>query len=192
MDADWIPGRRVILRPARLRDQSRVYAWLACSDITPSMLGPPDFPDHPIPTWDEFRADFAPHYFDGSMPDQGRCYIILAENRAVGVVCYNPIARGRTELDIWMRSGAACGKGYGPDALRTLCDYLSERFPIQECIVSPSARNRRAIRAYEKGGFREVAMTPQELRAEFGPRDSADAIVMVLHPHAPGDLDPPE
>ena len=56
----------VSLRPAVASDRRQVYEWLARSDVTPSMMGPPDYPDHPIPSWEEFCADYLPHYFDDS------------------------------------------------------------------------------------------------------------------------------
>ena len=32
------------------------------------MLGTPNFPEIPIPTWEEFNADYKAYYFDGSRP----------------------------------------------------------------------------------------------------------------------------
>ena len=103
------------LRPALASDRRHIYEWLAESDVTPSMMGPPDYPDHPVPTWEEFCADYLPHYFDDSEPFSGRCFIIVADGQDVGVVCYNAIEEQRrlTELDIWLRSEADCGKNYG-------------------------------------------------------------------------------
>ncbi len=76
----------VSLRPAVTSDRRHVYKWLAKSDVMPSMMGSPDYPDHPIPTWDEFCADYLPHYFDDSEPLSGRCFIIVAEEQDLGVV----------------------------------------------------------------------------------------------------------
>ncbi len=105
----------ISLRPAVESDRRQVYEWLARSDVTPSMMGSPNYPDHPVPSWEEFCADYLPHYFDDSGPLSGRCFIIVADGRDVGVVCYNTIEeRGRfTELDIWLGAEAYCGKGYG-------------------------------------------------------------------------------
>ena len=128
-----------------------VYEWVAKSDITPSIMGPPQFPDHPVPTWEEFCTDYRSHYFDGSKPEWGRCFIIIVNDMSVGQVNYNAIDQHhrRVELDIWMSCEANCGRGYGPDALQTLCDYLFQKYGIVEFVIQPSARNHRAIRAYE-------------------------------------------
>ena len=55
-----------------------------------------------------------------------------------------------------MRSEACCGRGYGTDALIALSRMLYVRFGVQEFMMQPSARNPRAIRAYEKAGFRSI------------------------------------
>ncbi len=144
------------------------------------MMGLPDYPDLPIPTWKEFCADYLPHYFDDSEPFAGRCFIIVAEGQDVGVVCHNAIDEQRklTELDIWLRSEADCGKGYGPSALRLLCAHLREVYRVEEFIVRPSKRNRRAIAAYQRAGFELLRLTPAEQRMAYGDGDYADSVVL--------------
>ena len=61
-------GRRIILSPASAEDARPIYEWLACSDLTATMLGPPTYPELPVPTWEQFRADYLDHFFDGSSP----------------------------------------------------------------------------------------------------------------------------
>jgi len=53
------------LRPATEQDKRMVYEWVAKSDTTPSIMGPPQFPDHQVSTWEEFCTDYRSHYFDG-------------------------------------------------------------------------------------------------------------------------------
>ena len=175
-----IRGKQIILRPAVKQDKRPVYEWLAESDTTPSFMGQPHFPDNPAPSWDEFMDDYKPYFFDGSRPESGRCFIILVNNKSVGQVNYdNTDQHRRTELDIWMSCEANCGKGYGPDALETLCKYLFNKYGITEFVIRPSVRNLRAISAYEKAGFQRKKFTPSEEEAEFGPRDYDDSIVLI-------------
>lgn len=158
-------GLRTKLREATEVDRRNVYEWLAHSDLTPSMMGPPQFPDHAVATWEEFCRDYLPYYFDGSKPNEGRCFIIVANKNDVGVVCYNALRGNKaTDVDIWLRSEADCGKGFGSDALRTLSDYLNKKFGVTQIAVSPSARNHRAIAAYKKAGFHLI---PTEKYHEF-------------------------
>jgi len=178
-----IRGRLVILRPATDQDKRQIYAWLALSDATPTMMGPPVYPDEPIPSWEEFCADYKPYYFDDSAPDLGRCFVISVNGEAVGQVNYNDIeehqGKKRTELDIWLRSEKDCGQGFGTDALLTLCQHLFLHLGVQEFVVQPSARNPRAIRAYGKAGFVKLPLSIEEAQQQWGARDYFDSVYMV-------------
>ncbi len=171
----------ISLRPAVASERRQVYEWLAKSDVTPSIMGPPDYPHLSIPTWEEFCADYLPHFFDDSEPLSGRCFIIVSEGQDVGVVCHNAIdeQRSLTELDIWLRAEVYCGKGYGSGALRYLCASLHETYGVEEFIVRPSKRNRRAIAAYRQAGFELLPLTHAEQRMKFGEGDCEDSIVLL-------------
>jgi RimJ/RimL family protein N-acetyltransferase len=175
-----ISGCTVTLRPARECDRRAVYEWLAESDVTQSMIGPPLFPDTPAPTWDEFCEDYGPHFFDGTRPQVGRSYIIEVDGAAVGHVNYDgtDLDRCRTELDIWLRCEDVCGHGYGPDAIVALTDYLHRALGVTEFIIRPSRRNARAVRAYEEAGFASLPLTSEQQTEIYGPGDYADAVVM--------------
>ena len=102
-------------------------------------------------------------------------------HNAVGQVNYNDIERekSRTELDIWMFAEAFCGHGYGSAALRLLCDYLRTRLNVAGFYITPSAANPRAIRAYEKAGFRRSSLSASEAIAAYGKKDSVDTVYMT-------------
>ena len=186
-----IHGRHVSLRPACPEDGRMILDWLLRSDVTPSMLGPPLYPERAVPPPGTDREGYEPHYFDGSAPELGRCYLILAGGEPVGQVSYNDIhehgGRRRTELDIWLRSESCCGRGHGTDALDDLCRHLHERLGVSEFLVQPSARNPRAIRAYEKAGFRRLDVPIEQARALWGPSDYDDSVYMVRSLPTEGD-----
>lgn len=169
-------GHRTTLRPATPDDRRPIFEWLALSDVTHLMLGAPTFPETPAPSWEEFLADYRDHYFDGSQPRLGRCFVILADGEPVGQITYNEIdpAGPSTEVDIWLSAAEHMSKGYGGDALRTLCDYLHRTFGCREVYIAPSQRNAPAVRAYRKAGFEEATAPP----AWFVP-DYPDAVVLV-------------
>lgn len=83
----------VALQPATEQDKRMVYEWMAQSDITPSIMGPPRFSDHPIPTWEEFCSDYKPYFFDSSSPELGRCFIIMVNDVPVGQINYSEFDR---------------------------------------------------------------------------------------------------
>jgi len=54
------------------------------------------------------------------------------------------------------------GKGYGSDALKTLIKYLFENFNINKIWIEARVNNPRAIRAYEKAGFKKEGVLREE------------------------------
>ena len=171
-----IRGTKITLRPATQNDRRDVYMWLVASDVTASMMGPPTFPDVSIPTWDEFLSDYAPHFFDGSRPHRGCSFIIEVDGKAVGHINYDGLDTERSiaELDIWMRSQDCCGHGYGTDAMVALMRHLHADFAVETFIVRPSRRNQRAIRAYEKAGFRPSQLSLADQTSLYGEGDYSD------------------
>jgi aminoglycoside 6'-N-acetyltransferase len=69
------------------------------------------------------------------------------------------------------------GQGYGPEALRGVIDYFigkgHHRFTID-----PSADNARAIRTYEKTGFKPIGIARQY--EELQPGEKSDGLLMDL------------
>lgn len=177
---EMIRGTIVVLRPADESDRRAIYEWLAESDVTPSMMGLPLFPDTPPPTWEDFCRDYGPRFFDGTMPEVERSYIIEVEGEPVGHVNYEVIdpVRGLAELDIWLRSEDDTGRGYGPDTLDALTRHLCQAFGITEFIIRPSRRNKRAIRAYIKAGFTPLSLTNEQQTELYGPGDYDDTVAM--------------
>lgn len=169
-----IPGKKVNLRPATMQDRKHIFDWLTNSDLTSCMMGPPAYPDSKIPTWDEFREDYKEYFFNGSQPLLGRCFIIEVNGVSVGQINHDRINTEdlSTELDIWLRSSQYTGKGYGTDALETLCTFLNKEYSCKKFIIAPSKRNTRAVQAYKKAGFIESAET-------IDSPDYSDTIVLV-------------
>lgn len=149
---------QISIVPSKLGDKRKVFEWLCLSETAKSHMGPPTFEDHPIPSWDEYCEDFEDYYFDGSKPQNGQLWIIKHGEEEIGAICYSSFhLKGRSaELDIWIAIEKNCGKGFGSEAIRLLCDYLKEKLGIDGFIIRPSKRNERAVRAYEKAGFIKV------------------------------------
>ena len=146
-----IRGDKVILRPMTIDEIPNFYQWATQSEATPFW-----YEDGIIPTYEAFIRDWKRYYFDGSEPEKGRCFAILIGDKAIGQINYNEINRDNNsvELDIIIAEDVFKSKGYGTDALKTLTKYLFQNMNIQLCWLEPIARNRRAIRAYEKAGFK--------------------------------------
>lgn len=177
-----IRGSIVGLRRARLSDRRAVYSWLAQSDVTASMMGSPTYPESPPPTWEEFCVDYGPNFFDGSTADVEASYVIEVSGEPVGHLNYevrdSPLRHA--EFDIWLRSEADTGHGYGPDALAALTAHLHVTLGIHTFLIRPSARNPRAIRAYQKAEFTIVPMSSEQQAETYGAGDYPDTVVMIL------------
>ena len=145
----------ILLIPSTLEDKRIVYNWLCESDVSDAMFG---FDSNERPTWEEFCEDYADVYFDGTNPEYGRVFMIVLNGKKIGCVSYAcfHLREHMAELDIWMDSEANCGKGYGTLAIIELCNYLASDLCINNYIIRPSVKNKRAIKAYNKAGFKEV------------------------------------
>ena len=158
-----IHGNKIELIPATLDDRQRVYEWCFHSEITKSHAGPPDYPEHPISTWEEFFDEgYVEYFFTGAEPEKGRGFMISSGREAVGFISYCAfhLKPRIAELDIWMNSEANCGKGFGVDAIVSLGAYLNKNMDICDLIMRPSVKNARAIKAYRKAGFETTDKLP--------------------------------
>ena len=177
-----IKGNRIELTPAQESDRKKIYTWLTQSNLTSSMMGPPEYSDHPIPTLEEFCKDYTLSFFNTSGDGRGRNYIIVVDGEEIGTIGYDLLDKNknRAVLDIWMSDEKHCGHGYGSDALDALCHYIYKTYDISNFIICPSARNKRAIAAYNKAGFKFVDyISKEEQEKEFGISEFDDNMLMV-------------
>lgn len=170
------------LKPAQESDRKRIYNWLCKSDLTSSVMGPPEYTEYPIPTWKSFCDEYPLSFFNATGDRIGRVFIIVANGEDVGTIGYDllDIEKNRVVLDIWMKAEKYCGRGYGSAALHTLSVYIHEHFGITQFSISPSKRNKRAMAAYQKAGFEYIkTMDKQEQEKEFGLSEYDDNVLMV-------------
>src|SRR3989338_676713 len=145
-------GRNVTLRPMNEGERNIFYEWATRSSATPFWYG--RLYRGKIPSREKFFRDWKPHYFNGSAPELGRCFVILVGNKAIGQVNYNKIdAEKRVEIDIIIADEQNRGKGYGSDAIKRLVAYLFGRMKVREVWVAAIKKNPRAINTYKKAGF---------------------------------------
>lgn len=149
-----LEGEKVVLRPMTVEEIPIFYKWATQSDSTSFWYG--ELYGDRIPTYEEFTRDWKRHFFDGSQPEKGRSFTILVGNKAIGQINYNEINRknNSVELDIIIAEDIEKSKGHGSDALETLVKYLFQNMNIQLCEIEAVTQNVRAIRAYEKAGFK--------------------------------------
>jgi len=177
-----IVGHTIKLIPAQESDRIRIYNWLCRSNLTSSVIGPPKYPEYPIPTWPEFCDEYPLSFFSAAGDGKGRVFIITTDGGDVGTIGYDllDIEKNSLVLDIWMKAEQYCGHGYGSDALNTLSAYIYAHFGITDFFILPSKRNKRVLAAFLKAGFECVKiMNKQEQEKEFGYSEYDDNVLMI-------------
>jgi aminoglycoside 6'-N-acetyltransferase len=124
-----LSGQRVTLRPVRPGDRDRLREILAQPGV--ARWWGPGSADHSVDEWltpDESVTQY--------LEENGEDY-------------------RHASIDLFL-DGEHQGHGLGPDAIRTVARHLFEERGHHRVTIDPAASNERAIRAYERVGFRQV------------------------------------
>ena len=177
------------LRRAKLEERRKTYEWSLNIVSQDACSGWPEGPKH---SYAEFKEDFEDFFYMENGRTKGGVMIIEEAGEELGCVCYTcfHLKKGMAELDIWLKDAAHCGLGYGAQAISLLVEYLKNELNIHRLIIRPKAENVRAIRAYEKAGFRRVddaqAVISEYLKPEYTEvygnenKDIPDTLLLVL------------
>jgi RimJ/RimL family protein N-acetyltransferase len=145
----------------------------------------------PTPSYDEVADEFAPLTRPGHR-DQG--YIAFEQDQPIGYIQsyvvqgsgdgwwddeLDPGARG---IDQFLASSDQLGRGLGTRMVRAFVERLFEDPAVTHIQTDPDPRNARAIRCYEKAGFRAV----KEVDTPDG-----RALLMVAHRSSVGTATAP-
>lgn len=107
-------------------------------------------------------------------------FVIELGDEAIGFIqCFeenDPMYR-YAAIDLALHSDWQ-GKGLGPDAIRTLAKYLTGERGHHRITIDPAAHNTRAIKAYEKVGFKSVGIMRKYERGPDG--EWHDGLLMEL------------
>ncbi|WP_320668991.1 GNAT family N-acetyltransferase [Patulibacter defluvii] len=135
-----IGGERVTLRPVAPADGERLRAIVR----EPS-----------VARWWSPEDEWAWTDEDGT-----RAWAIVVAGELVGLIqAYaeeDPEFR-HAGLDLFVAT-AAQGRGIGPEAIHLLARHLIDEEGHHRLVIDPAAANERAIRAYERLGFRRVGV----------------------------------
>jgi len=161
-------GERVVLRPFEERDVEQVAAILAEPDVAR--------------WWHGYDAERVRREYVEPQDENEEAYAIEAGGEVVGLLLLyeepDPDYR-RAGLDMALATSAQ-GQGLGPEALRLAARYLFDERGHHRITIDPAAHNERAIRAYERVGFRPVGVMRLY---ERGPDGSwHDGLLMDLLP----------
>ncbi|WP_218672698.1 GNAT family N-acetyltransferase [Oceanobacillus timonensis] len=84
-------------------------------------------------------------------------YSVIDNNQLVGYFCLFPkdSAMNEIELGLGMKPGIT-GKGFGEQFVKEILSYIEKHFSFQVIWLSVADFNQRAIKVYERAGFKYV------------------------------------
>jgi aminoglycoside 6'-N-acetyltransferase len=150
---ETLTGTQVRLRPVRPGDKEKLWQI---------------FSDPEVARW---WGDPAKSVEDSlAVSEDDSQFLIELDGEAIGFIqCSeetDPMYR-HASIDISLRSPWQ-GKGLGPDAIKTLARFLIDQHGHHRLTIDPAAHNTRAIKAYERVGFKPVGLMRQYERAPDG------------------------
>ena len=83
-------------------------------------------------------------------------------------------------LDMWIGEPEYWEKGIGSTVLRLLSDYLFKEKAAKKLVIDPQVDNPRAVRAYEKAGFKKSQILKKH---EMYDGKKVDCWLMILSHH---------
>lgn len=158
MPAAHLVGELVTLRLAGVDDVAELVAIRATPEV-----------------WSRWRGDDLEQETLDSIGDEGLQFLVVEVDddggcRVIGAVQWaeedEPDYRHAT-VDMYL-DPAVHNRGYGTDAVRTLCRHLFETEGHHRITIDPAVDNAAAIRCYEKAGFLRVGIMRQYERGADG------------------------
>lgn len=153
-----LQGPRVVLRPVTEGDLPRLV----------KILREPEVARHWSPPDDDFDRRELLSGDDADGAERVTTFVIEAQGETIGWIAgWEKLHRDyrHAGIDLFL-SARFQGRGYGPEAIRLVCGFLFGERGHHRITIDPAADNHRAIRAYEKVGFRRAGVMR---RYERGP-----------------------
>ncbi|MEO9176517.1 MAG: GNAT family protein [Gaiellales bacterium] len=145
MAATRLTGKRVVLRSSTRADTDALYA-IASEPVVTEWWGEPS------------RAALEAE-LSGDEPELVSL-VIEVEGQIAGAIQFHEELEPdfkHAGIDLFLGS-AWHGQGLGTEAISLLVDYLCDERGHHRLTIDPAADNARAIRSYEKAGFRPVGV----------------------------------
>jgi RimJ/RimL family protein N-acetyltransferase len=111
---------------------------------------------HTVPAYPELARQRKQHIEDHGLDLQSFAIRALSDDRLIGLIGLYTIFQLQREAFMGIHIGERefWGQGYGTDALRVLLRYAFDELNLQRVSLSFLEGNERAMRSYEKCGFR--------------------------------------
>lgn len=145
-------GEKVIIRPMVREDVDKMAAWQPFTDPLNSLW------NGPLRSSDNYVR------FQAQADDPSRQWYAIEDlaGRLIGRLSLRQIRRLKSaRLGITLGADYV-GQGYGTDAIRTFLIYYFRDMGFEKLYLDVAAPNRRAIRCYEKCGFKHTGSHYQD------------------------------
>jgi RimJ/RimL family protein N-acetyltransferase len=168
-----IRGERIYLRPAERSDLATFVRWLTDAEVSRHL---------------SFRSPLSEameeKWFEGMVERQGKSdyhfvICLIDGDRPIGTAGLHglDLENGNAEFGISIGEKTEWNRGYGTDALNAICDFGFGALRLERIELNVFEDNARAIRSYEKAGFRHEGRLR---RAQFGEGRHFDVLRMAL------------
>ncbi|WP_069650991.1 GNAT family N-acetyltransferase [Caloranaerobacter ferrireducens] len=143
-----IVGKRVTIRPLVLEDVYAMQDWGKHEEPLFSDYNFPKLKDEEIRQW----------YKDRTLKKNRKSFGILNENGdTIGYLTIRNIKKFKKQATLGITLDANfVNRGYGTEALNIFLDYFFNELKMKTMCLSVAKFNKRAIRCYEKNGFRKT------------------------------------
>ncbi len=151
---DALTGERVVLRRAQPSDVEPFSAMFSMPGMERWWPGAD-------------REKLAREHID---PDDATVFAVLLDDHVVGLIQYweeTDVEYRHAGIDIAL-DPSVHEQGFGTDAVRTMARYLFDELLHHRVVIDPAADNARAIRCYEKVGFKPVGIMRKYERGHDG------------------------
>ena len=164
----FLRGERIYLRTPTIDDAARIFHWERADEV---------WHYDPHRPFSQSMAEFLPIFERNYIQGNGRQFWFIIEDEKhipIGTITYFNLdyRSGQVEIGLGLGEKNRWGKGYGPEAIRTLVHYLFTLPGLVRVYAETAAANRPARRAFAKAHFVEVGQI-------YDPRSSGEPWVLL-------------
>jgi ribosomal-protein-alanine N-acetyltransferase len=161
-------GERIYLRRPTIDDAARIFHWERDDEV---------WRYDPHRPFSESMTEFLPIFERNYVRGNGHQYWFIIEDEMhipIGTITYFNIddRLGQVEIGLGLGDKTRWGKGYGPEAIRTLVQYLFSLPGLTRIYAETASANHPSRRAFVKANFVEVGQI-------FDPRSSGEPWVLL-------------
>jgi [ribosomal protein S5]-alanine N-acetyltransferase len=161
-------GERIYLRRPTMGDALRIFHWERDDEV---------WRYDPHRPFSQNISEFLPIFERNYVHGNGRQFWFIIEDERhipIGTITYFNIdyRLGQVEIGLGLGDKTRWGKGYGPEAIRTLVQYLFSIPGLTRIYAETAVANRPSRRAFAKANFVEVSQI-------YDPRSSGEPWVLL-------------